>query len=320
MRILLLGSGESGKSTFFKQMRMLYMNGISHDEVDVFRNIIYANVVLGIRTLVAASRKLGFSVKEENKEKAAYFMEAISPGTRFVLDSKLAGEVGALWADPAIQDAYGQSHRYQLPDSTKYFMESLDRLSEEGYVPTEEDILRCRSKTTGISEISFTVEDTIFKMVDVGGQRSERTKWIKCFEDVTAVIYFLSLSEYNLSLFEDPSVNRMIESIRLYTEIINSKWFVDTPVIIFLNKQDIFKEKIEKNVHPLSNTFPDYVGGPSYDDAVDFIKKKMLAQKPADKSLYPHVTCCIDTGNIKYVFQNVREVLAKETEQNSLII
>ena len=45
-------------------------------------------------------------------------------------------------------------------------------------------------------------------MVDVGGQRSERRKWIHCFEDVTAVIFFVAMSEYNQYLLEDPEVKR----------------------------------------------------------------------------------------------------------------
>jgi len=43
-------------------------------------------------------------------------------------------------------------------------------------------VLRARSKTTGITETEFEVDSTKFRMVDVGGQRSERKKWIHCFE------------------------------------------------------------------------------------------------------------------------------------------
>lgn len=39
-------------------------------------------------------------------------------------------------------------------------------------------------------------------MVDVGGQRSERRKWIHCFENVTSIIFLVALSEYDQILFE----------------------------------------------------------------------------------------------------------------------
>lgn len=42
-----------------------------------------------------------------------------------------------------------------------------------------------------------------FRMFDVGGQRSERKKWIHCFEGVTAIIFIVAMSEYDLTLAED---------------------------------------------------------------------------------------------------------------------
>lgn len=47
-----------------------------------------------------------------------------------------------------------------------------------------------------------------FSVVDVGGQRSERRKWIHCFDDVKAIIFVVALSGYNQVLFEDTRVNR----------------------------------------------------------------------------------------------------------------
>ena len=112
--------------------------------------------------------------------------------------------------------------------------------------------------------------DLNFRVFDVGGQRSERKKWIHCFEDVTAIIFIVALSEYDqvkllsnflletkikiiqielISFFskvlvEDETTNRMHESLRLFDSICNNKWFVNTSIILFLNKKDLFSEKI----------------------------------------------------------------------------
>ncbi len=82
-------------------------------------------------------------------------------------------------------------------------MNALDRLSSPHYVPTQSDVLRTRVKTTGIVETTFSYKHLHFKLVDVGGQRSERKKWIHCFEDVTAIIFCVAMSEYDLVLIED---------------------------------------------------------------------------------------------------------------------
>jgi guanine nucleotide-binding protein subunit alpha len=85
----------------------------------------------------------------------------------------------------------------------------VERISHPDYIPDEQDILRSRVKTTGITETRFEVGQLIYRMVDVGGQRSERKKWIHCFEDVTAIIFMVAISEYDQVLFEDETVNRM---------------------------------------------------------------------------------------------------------------
>jgi hypothetical protein len=52
-------------------------------------------------------------------------------------------------------------------------------------------------------------------MFDVGGQRSERKKWIHCFENVTTILFLVAISEYDQLLFEDETVNRMQEARKL---------------------------------------------------------------------------------------------------------
>lgn len=100
-----------------------------------------------------------------------------------------------------------------------------------------QDILRTRVKTTGIVKIEFEFKSTMFHMFDVGGQRSERKKWIHCFDNVTAVLFIISLSEYDQVLFEDSSVNRMEESLQLFASVINNIHFKFMPFIVFFNKK-----------------------------------------------------------------------------------
>jgi guanine nucleotide-binding protein subunit alpha len=95
-------------------------------------------------------------------------------------------------------------------------------------------------------------------MFDVGGQRSERKKWIHCFENVTAIVFLAAISEYDQVLVEDETMNRMTEALNLFDTICNSKWFVSTSMILFLNKVDLFKEKLVKS--NLADYYPDYTG------------------------------------------------------------
>merc|ERR1712137_688390 len=155
----------------------------------------------------------------------------------------VAEAIKKLWADSGVQECYGRSREYQLTDSAKYYFDDIDRISAPGYTPNNQDVLRSRVKTTGITETRFKVGELTYRMFDVGGQRSERKKWIHCFENVTAIIFLVAVSAYDQNLVEDESVNRMREALTLFDSICNSKWFVKTSIVLFLNKTDIFKEK-----------------------------------------------------------------------------
>lgn len=113
-------------------------------------------------------------------------------------------------------------------------------------------------KTTGITETCFRIGELNYKLFDVGGQRSERKKWMHCFENVTAIVFLVAISEYDQVLVEDETMNRMQEALTLFDSICNSRWFVKTSIILFLNKIDLFKEKLPKS--PMGKYFPDYTG------------------------------------------------------------
>lgn len=168
-----------------------------------------------------------------------------------------------------------------------------------------------RARTTGIIETVFTVKDTNFRMVDVGGQRNERKKWIHCFQEVTAIIYCVALNEYDMKLFEDEKVNRMLESLELFGEIANSKWFVKTSIIIFFTKQDLFKDKI-KSID-LSVLWPDYKAGCNYEQALQWITQEFVAanQNP-NKKIFPHVTTAVDRENVGVVFDAAKEIIISQ--------
>ena len=117
-------------------------------------------------------------------------------------------------------------------------------------------------------ETRFSMGQLSIHMVDVGGQRSERKKWIHNFESVTSIIFCTALSEYDQVLLEEKNQvcnkdnachvvprthssymneqNRMAESLVLFESVINSRWFLRTSIILFLNKIDVFKAKLPK--------------------------------------------------------------------------
>lgn len=83
------------------------------------------------------------------------------------------------------------------------YFNDVDRLFSKDYLPTDQDILRARRRTTGINETVFETGSRSFRMFDVGGQRSERKKWLHVFDNVNVVMFLVAVSGYDHVLVED---------------------------------------------------------------------------------------------------------------------
>lgn len=310
VKLLLLGPGESGKSTIFKQMKIIQINGgYSSEELSSFKYIVYGNCITQMKVIVNAA--INYSIpfqSKENEERAQTILQVPAGGDAWTPD--LGKIIKTLWSDSGVQQAYTlRGKAYHLNDSASYFFENIDRFLESGYIPTEQDALRARVRSTGIEEAEFKFSDLSFRMLDVGGQRSERRKWIHCFDSVTAVIFCVSMSEYDQMLREDDTQNRTLESLMLFDEICNSPWFRETAFILFLNKIDLFREKIQSV--DLNVCFPNYTGGCNFEAASEFLKNRFLEQNTSPHVIFVHYTCAISTENIEFVFKCVRETLLK---------
>jgi len=315
IKMLLLGAGESGKSTFTKQIKVIHLGGFSEEERMHFKEVIFENVMYSIRGLISAAEKHNLELLEKNKATSFRLLEVAT----VELDEDLGADIRNVYSDPAIQEAFGKYSTFHLLDSAKYFLSNIDRIVEPDYTPTVDDLLRCRAKTTGIQELQVTISGNKFIIVDVGGQRSERKKWIHCFQDVTAVLFFVALSEYDITLYEDEETNRMHESLKLFDEICNSKWFSAIPIILFLNKSDIFREKIP--ITNITTAFPDFTGGQNFEEATEYIQEQFVSlNENPEKGVFAHVTCATNTDNIRVVFDAVKSIVLSAALKGSGVL
>ncbi|KAF9580993.1 Guanine nucleotide-binding protein alpha-2 subunit [Lunasporangiospora selenospora] len=297
-KILLLGSGESGKSTIVKQMKVIHQGGYSREERAAYRLPIYKNIIDSAQALVLAMEKLRLeSEKPEYKALADRILDyRVEADPYFVLNSDIVNAIDMLYHDPITSAYMERSSEFYIMDSAPYFFSQVRRIGTPDYLPTVADILRSRSKTTGISETRFNMGQLSIHMFDVGGQRSERKKWIHCFEAVTSIIFCVALSEYDQVLLEESGQNRMAESLVLFESVINSRWFLRTSIILFMNKIDLFAAKLPKV--PLERYFSDYSGGPDLSKAARYILWRFTQTNRARLHIYPHMTQATDTLNV----------------------
>nr|AAQ92314.1 G-protein a-subunit s class [Pinctada fucata] len=328
-RLLLLGAGESGKSTIVKQMRILHVNGFGPDERKQKIEDIKKNIRDAILTITGAMSTLNPPVPLENPENQSRvdYMQDVASQPDFEYPPVFYEHTEILWRDKGVQNCYERSNEYQLIDCAQYFLDRVHIVKQPDYTPTEQDILRCRVLTSGIFETKFSVEKVNFHMFDVGGQRDERRKWIQCFNDVTAIIFVTACSSYNLVLREDASQNRLKESLVLFHSIWNNRWLRIISIILFLNKQDLLAEKVKAGKSKIEDYFPEfkrYQIPPDVSEQSEhqevvrakyFIRDEFLRISTASGDgkhyCYPHFTCAVDTENIRRVFNDCRDIIQR---------
>ncbi|RYQ85226.1 hypothetical protein Ahy_B10g104729 isoform A [Arachis hypogaea] len=295
-------------------------------ELKSYIPVIHANVYQTIKLLHDGAKELAQNDIDSSKylissEKQGIGEKLSEIGGRLDyphLTKELAKEIETLWEDAAIQETYARGNELQVPDCTHYFMENLQRLADANYVPTKEDVLYARVRTTGVVEIQFSPvgenkkSGEVYRLFDVGGQRNERRKWIHLFEGVSAVIFCAAISEYDQTLFEDENRNRMMETKELF------EWVLKQPCFEF----DIFEKKILKVPLNVCEWFKDYqpvsTGKQEIEHAYEFVKKKFeelyfqsTAPDHVDRVFKVYRTTALDQKLVKKTFKLVDETLRR---------
>ena len=122
-----------------------------------------------------------------------------------------------------------------------------------------------------------------------------------CFDGVNVVLFVVAMSEYDQVLLENNHVNRMQESLSVFGEICSSRFLATSHFLLFLNKKDVFDEKIVSC--PITNCFPEYSGGNDKNAAAIYIRQKYRNQNKCDREVYCHFTNAKDTQIVKVIYQ-----------------
>ncbi|GAA5825152.1 hypothetical protein JCM11251_006121 [Rhodosporidiobolus azoricus] len=289
--------------------KVIHLQGFTPSETESYRQQVFVNVRDGMRACLYLMDELALDFVDISLAPLRSAVEAPDLREREPFPAPLLAPLKAMWKDTGLQAAVARASEATMPENIPYFYSELDRLFAPTYVPSHQDILRCRQKTTGITETVFETRHLQYRLFDVGGQRSERKKWIHCFESVTAILFLAAISSYDQQLIEDRDSNQMQEALMLFDSICNSQWFTQTSMILFLNKVDVFKERIL--LSPIKAHFPDYLGDDTdYNMAKEFFKERFvkLNRSPSEE-IYCHFTTAIDTSLVKVVMTSVYDII-----------
>ncbi|EMD34878.1 hypothetical protein CERSUDRAFT_117074 [Gelatoporia subvermispora B] len=236
----------------------------------------------------------------------------------------------ALWHDETIRQLL-RGRRVRLQDSPGFFLDDLDRITSPRYVPTDDDILRARLKTLGVSEYRFTIREgrmpisRDWRIFDVGGHRSlQRAAWAPYFDDMDAIIFLAPLSCFDQVLDEDAGVNRVEDSVLLWKSIVSNVLLSHTSLVLFLNKVDILQAKLEAGIQ-FGRFIISYGDRPNnYESAAQYMRRKFAQiQKdysPTQRPFYHHFTTVTDTKQTTKILRDVQDTVIQRNLKNSKLI
>ncbi|XP_051570443.1 guanine nucleotide-binding protein G(o) subunit alpha-like isoform X1 [Myxocyprinus asiaticus] len=229
----------------------------------------------------------------------------------------VAHAICSLWGDVGIRVAAARGHEFCLNDSALYFFENISRIIGPNYIPTEKDVLRVRVRTAGVIETQFRVNDLLYRLYDVGAQHSERKKWFSHFDNIQAVLFMVALSGYDQIIAENHSTTSLHESMEFFSSICNSTFFKRASLVLFMNKIDLFGEKILYSGRHLRLYLQDFKG-PDRDvnSAARYVTDQFVScAATSGKMVYPHFTNATDTDSVHDAFQLAASIITKHNLQ-----
>ncbi|KAJ7086337.1 guanine nucleotide-binding protein alpha subunit [Mycena belliarum] len=161
-------------------------------------------------------------------------------------------DIVALWEDPGLRELL-RARGLRIEDRPGFFLSDTARITSRDYVPSDNDVVRARLRTLGVQEWRIRLEHdeqfgSEWVIYDVGGARSMRHAWLPFFDAVNAIIFLAPISCFDERLAEDPAVNRLEDSLLLWRAIVSSKLLGKTTLIVFLNKCDLLKRKLQSGI------------------------------------------------------------------------
>eukprot|EP00942_MAST-04A_sp_MAST-4A-sp1_P012277 g12277.t1 len=322
IKVLVLGTANTGKSTIIKQLRILYGEPYTRKELETYKRLVHSNALSFMTQLYELAIEEGDGILSEKDENGVY---CLSPAAE--IDEETAQLLSRLWIDPGIQQAYLDRAKRQIPESAEYFITKAHEFAHEDYLPTVEDILQIRIPTKKLVTKKIDIDGTDFTFFDLSAQENKRKKWLYKFKDVQVILFVAGLGDFDVISSQDPTRNKLELSIELFKEAIETDEFKDKTVILLLNKMDVLKEKIRQSIDPAHVHDPlgkkpwvNYKSDKdhSYLKAQKYFLERFKTCHTRSKQPIVHCTCGLESKSIDEVFRGLEGAIINDYMKQSI--
>lgn len=333
VKMLTLGAGESGKSTFLKHLEILYGGGVTEDQKASIRTTIRETIITDMKTLITALKHSNRTV-DSALDTSINLVKEI-PIAEDELTEDVADSIADLWGEQPIKELYSDivndvfpesksksSNDYTMCEFADYFFSNVERIADKNYEPTNEDILKMRKRTIGNSNFYFNFNTTSVTLIDVGGQKVERNKWQPLFDHIDYLLFIVSLSDFDQNLWEEKSIRRTQDSLMLFSQIAGADVFQDVPIFLIMNKVDAFEKKLKKFPDKFKEAYPGFTPTEptqnneiNVNDAIEHIKRTFLRElgtRTKQGWIETYQLNAINSDSVKNVTQKIAHKVVSE--------
>lgn len=264
--------------------------------------------------------------KGRNSISADIVQDALVQDVGRMLDAA-KDDIKELWNHPTVRGLISK-RRLKLDEWSEFFLRHISRVAASNYVPTTDDILHARIQTMGVAEHIFDVtihgKAVTWHLYDVGGARGQRHSWIPYFDDANAIIFVAPVSAFDQYLEEDPRTNRIDDSLQLFTQICSNRLLKNVHLVLFLNKTDLLKNKIDSGlrVQKYITSFGERAN--DYETVVQYFRAHFLQVHRRNNEnrrvLYTHFTSVVDTKATQRIIGNVRDSIFRGYLQDAALV
>jgi GTPase SAR1 family protein len=312
VNVVLLGPGESGKTTILNQCCILYENDDQLlNGMNIKATLIY-QLNEALFQLISLCRD---GVEPKNQESARIMKDRFPASSPLSNNVDLKMQALQLWSDQCVQEAWrNRRNETIISDGMEYFLAKINTVMDDSWTPTDYDKVRFTKKTNGILKTVFRIRDDLDMCLwDVGGRLSERKKWATLHNEHFDYIFFVAnIADYNRTMYEMNTENSLEDCLNLFGQVVSTKAYENVSIVLIFNKMDLFKEKIVK-FGDFAKYFPDYKGAPNDVDAVIVFLREMFLDKVSTlgcmrtAELFSYEINAIDAESVKHLLEAVTE-------------
>lgn len=334
IKILFDGTDTCGKNNLFNGLYMRYMTPpeLSPSVVDRTKTQIYTNLLKALQRLIKAAPKTGVNSPDLGRKIHIMYKHekrilSNSSGTSSHVEhgtstSEVLQNVRELFYEEDVQMIYQKVREqfYNLYQFELYFLNHIERICSPDFTPGPMDML-CSNYFRNSPVLEFIIKYSGLHFHFVNLLHGSRN-WIHFFQDTLALVFVVPIADYDKRSHVDPHKWKLRETLEVFNEVCNSRFFSDTSVCLFFNNVNEFREKL-KTVD-LRISFPEYAGGPDFEKAIKFMSRKFnQLNRWGNKRIYVHYLDEHDKKPeilMKEIFQDVKSIiLHKNLHENGYL-